>query len=691
MLHDPAPTNQLLHFVVRRWHILLLAALAAGGGAFVYAGRYGAQTWTCSTTLLYNRSSLGAPQYQQPEVQSILGLFRSRTVLEQLAHEFQLPPFVKPLADSITAEVLVGSNSVLLTMKGSDPQRVQAMLDRLVQIVTAQAGKFRRDAAARLLIDDQKQLDEAKQYAAQIAAELQLFNRQNRIVTSVDDELEAIRDEIAGAERALETDRPAGLAAEDELLRRRGALHTQLDDEREKIARDAALTVKRSEFERAARLHAKRYISDTEFRRTESEYRTLEAQQAAALKQRQDQIAALDRELNQRLDRNGRPSAGGNDLDPREAETRARLQAFLAQRRADAERLNVLRTEAADLQRNLTAAQTEVQRIAVLVAGCEALRDTPYNDLVVLQPAAPALDPVTSNGKKLLVGGFAGLLAAFILPVVLFDIVAGLRKARLKTPPGAPVAPTVAQVPQIAAVGTTQASESQRPETIRTLALRIQQVPAARGAVVSLHDLGDDDLAVATAMETAECLHRRGEQVLVASLVADVAVDRLLRGQTNIETAASRQVVDDWFPGAALPTLNQAAREHAAAVAVMTETVPATAGLSDVLIDGELAWRDVVRRGPKFDVLPFGDAELPAEAFAARRLTLLLDEFRSRYSAVLLIGPGIERGVDLELLAARVDGMTFLADARRPVLPTAERTLSNLAAVRAPILGTVQL
>lgn len=690
MLQDPAPTNQLLHFVVRRWHILLLAALAAGGGAFVYAGRYGAQTWTCSTTLLYNRSSLGAPQYQQPEVQSILGLFKSRGALEQLAREFQLPPFVKPLADSITAEALLGTNSVLLTMKGSDPERVQAMLGRLVQIVAAQAGRFRREAAVRLLVDEQQQLDDAKQKAAQIAAELQLFNHRNRIVTSVDDELETLRNEIAGAERALETDRPAGLAAEDELLRRRGSLQTQLEDEREKIARDAALAVKRIEFERSARLHAKRYISDTEFRRTESEFRTLEAQQAAALKQRQDQIAELDRKLNQRLDRNERPDAGGADLDPREAETRARLQAFLAQRRTEADRLNVLRTEAADLQRNLTSAQAEVQRHAAIVAGCEALRDAPYNDLIVLQPAAPALDPVTSNGKKLLVGGFVGLLAALVLPVVLFDVVAGLRKGRTKTS-SEPIAPSLAAVPQIAAAGTTQTAESQRSETIRTLALRVQQVPAARGAVVSLHDLGDDELAAAAAIETAACLHRRGERVLVASLVDDAAVDRLLRSQTAVEPAAARQVVDDWFPGAALPTLNQAAREHAAAVAVMTETVPATAGLSDVLIDGELAWRDVVRRGPKFDVLPFGDGELPAEAFAARRLTLLLDEFRGRYSAVLLVGPGIERGVDLELLAARVDGLVFLADARRPVLPAAERTLSNLAAVRAPILGTVQL
>ena len=114
-------------------------------------------------------------------------------------------------------------------------------------------------------------------------------------------------------------------------------------------------------------------------------------------------------------------------------------------------------------------------------------------------------------------------------------------------------------------------------------------------------------------------------------------------------------------------------------------------GLAELLADETLPVGEVIRRGATFDVLTLGASRLPDEAFASRRLTSLLDELRGRYGVVLLSGPGLNRGVDLERLAARVDALAFVAESGRSPSAAAERTLANLVALRAPMLGVVQL
>ena len=67
-------SNQVLTFLRRRWRSLAASAGLAALVAFVVAEKFAVQTYTCTGTMLYNRSGVGSPQYQQPELQSIVSL-----------------------------------------------------------------------------------------------------------------------------------------------------------------------------------------------------------------------------------------------------------------------------------------------------------------------------------------------------------------------------------------------------------------------------------------------------------------------------------------------------------------------------------------------------------------------------------------------------------------------------------------
>lgn len=681
--------NPLIDFARRRWKPCLAAAIAATLAAGFYASGAAQQTWTASGTMLYNRTMLGAPHYQQPEVQSIVGLFRSRSVLESLARDLKLPVNLKALAESVTAEVVMGSSTIQLSLRAADPKLAQAELDRLMHLVIDQAATLRRTAVTQILAGLEKHQADARREADRAYDELNRFNSANRIVTSVDDDLDRLHDDIAAVERAAETDRPETLDPEAVLQRSRGAWQERLNHERDAIARESQLALKKNEYDRAARLHEKRYISDAEFRRIETEYQMLVAQNDEAMQAWNRRIGELDRTLAARLD----PTTDAATTSPKANEAAvsalvARLQTFLQQRRGEVERLAGLRSEAARLQQAVTAAQDEVRRTAALVASYVELRDAPYYDLSIVQPAAPALDPVTSNKKKLFVGAMLGALCLLMLPLFAWDF---WSQSRAKTAGNATrSADAILPVLATADAGGDD-RDAARKEAVRTLALRLQQIPSSRGVVAALNSLDETQLPIEAAIQTAECLHRRGERVLVVEATGDVGATRRLCEHANLPAAEPVDVVEEWiaptfYSGAAAATI---ARPQSAAVRPATTT--ATAGLTELLTDANLAPADVVRRGEAFDVLTVGEAALPDEAFAARRLTSLLDECRRNYGVVLLVGPGVARGVDLELLAARVEALAFVGEAGRSPTAAAERTLANLTALRAPLLGVVYL
>ena len=54
-------SNQVLTFLRRRWRSLAASAGLAALVAFVVAEKFAVQTYTCTGTMLYNRSGVGSP------------------------------------------------------------------------------------------------------------------------------------------------------------------------------------------------------------------------------------------------------------------------------------------------------------------------------------------------------------------------------------------------------------------------------------------------------------------------------------------------------------------------------------------------------------------------------------------------------------------------------------------------------
>ena len=671
--------NPLQLFFRKRWWLLVVAAGIALVLAAGVAQKFAAQSYTTIATLLYNRSSLGAPHYQQPDVQSILALAKSQPVLAETAKKLNPPPPLKAIADSVQVEIVSSSTTLQLTLRGADPKRNETMLNSLIEAIVDQAGTLRRRTVEQIARSQAEHTDVAKAEADEAAAALAKFNADHGIIISVDDDLERIHDDIATIETSLETERPAELNPEDALQRKKALLQEQLSRDRDELARNAQLDLKKNEYDRAARLHAKQYISDAEFRRIEAEYRVLQAQSSEALRLRKERIDELDKALSAQHQKQTDTDAASG---PQVAATTTvpvappRIRAYLEQRRAEAERLNGLRKQAAELQRQVAAGNAEVQRSAASAAGYQELAAAPYLDLIVVQPAAPALDPVSSNKKKLFSATLACVFVGLTAPILIFDLLGGRRRKRSRSAVLATVPPIVAST----------GGEANPAELVRTTALRIQQTATDASNVILLARVDGDSPPLGFAIDLAECLGRRNEKVLLIETAVDASArDRLLSGLAE-RSGGGDTVFLEWMRRSAPPSVE---RSPALRAGTTTSNVSQTAGLAELLNSETLSPAEVVRRGALFDCLLAGDCALPLEAFAGRRMSELLIECRERYSTILLLSPTIDRSVDLELLAARVNSVLFVSGVDGVVSKVAEQTIENLIMLHAPMLGVV--
>lgn len=679
--------NQLQVFLRRRWWLIAAVAGLALAVAALIAQAMAAQSYTTIATLLYNRSSLGAPQYQQPDVQSIQALAKSQPVLAAVAKQMNPPPPLKALADSVQVDIVAGSTTLQLTLRGGDPKQNETTLNRLVAALIEQAGLLRRRTVEQIYSSQREQAAVLKAEADAAAAALAKFNAEHGITISVDDDLERIHDDIATIETALETERPAEFNPEEVLQRQKALLQEQLSRDRDELSRSAQLELKKNEFDRAKRLHDKQYISDAEFRRIEAEFQVLQAQDSEALRVRKARIAELEKALAEQMKSapGAEPSAAGAGSTSAGGAAIAavppvapRTRAYLEQRRSEAERLNGLRKEAAELQRAVTTGYAEAQRSTIAAVGYQELASAPYLDLIVVQPAAPSLDPVSSNKKKLFSATFVCVFIALIAPVMIFDFARARTKKRSRST-------VLATVPSIAPVSQDKPDHA---ELVRTTALRIQQTATDASNVVMLARVDREQPPLAFALDLAECLGRRNEKVLLIETTIDPeARPRLLNGLAERKTGGDA-VFFEWMRRSA-PAPTSLERSPAVRAGTPTTAASPTAGLTDLLADEDKSPAEVVRRGALFDCLLAGDGSMPLEAFAGRRMSELLMECRERYSTILLLSPAIDHSVDLELLAARVNSVLLVSGNDGVISKVAERSIENLISLHAPMLGVV--
>jgi len=200
--------------------------------------------------------------------------------------------------------------------------------------------------------------------------------------------------------------------------------------------------------------------------------------------------------------------------------------------------------------------------------------------------------------------------------------------------------------------GNAKLAVTESQNAIRLMALRIQQsLIQPTGRVVLFSGLDHEDSPIALIRDLAECLSRREEKVLI-----------MQTRPCELEQAVA--------PG------NDGERRGRPGVAELV------AGEFD---DAEKLVAETGIYG--IDFLPGGCAPSSSEAMASSRLTALIDQLRERYTIILMSGPSTLNPADLQMLAARADGIVFTVNKQSLRDIYGSEVLSDLVELGAPVLG----
>ena len=213
-------------------------------------------------------------------------------------------------------------------------------------------------------------------------------------------------------------------------------------------------------------------------------------------------------------------------------------------------------------------------------------------------------------------------------------------------------------------------------DSLRLLALRIQQSLRRPGAVIVFSPLEHHESPISLICKLAVCFAEREELVLVVDA-----------GGTLEE---SRSVLASLFYGTPHRTAEGRPLDPTL-VDGSSETQMATFGISDYLCNEDLEIGDLVlhTKYTRVDCIHGGVCPLPREGLASRRITDLLELSRGRYSMILVAGPSTQNQTDVQLLAARADGMLFTVSPSTPISNRGHEVIQDLIDLDAPVMGLI--
>jgi Mrp family chromosome partitioning ATPase len=214
-------------------------------------------------------------------------------------------------------------------------------------------------------------------------------------------------------------------------------------------------------------------------------------------------------------------------------------------------------------------------------------------------------------------------------------------------------------------------------DSLRLLALRIQQSLRRPGAVIVFSPLEHDESPISLICKLAVCFAEREELVLVVDA-----------GGTLAE---SRSILSSLFRGTPHRTPEGKPLDPTLVDGSAAEAQMATFGISDFLCNEDLEIGDLVlhTKYTRVDCIHGGVCPPPREGLASRRITDLLELSRGRYSMILVAGPSTKNQTDVQLLAARADGMLFTVSPSTPISNRGHEVIQDLIDLDAPVMGLI--
>ncbi len=659
------------------WWLLGLGGGAVLGAAVALSGPLSTPSYTARASLLY--TALPVPEehrdlYTSPKLKTLEALLRSDANIDRLREEFALEEVPRKLFKVlISTDNPAGTSLLHIGFDWADKGEGIALLDSLLTVYLEQLAAIRRQRLGGLRDDLEASLAALEGATLTTRESLRVFTRAHQISSLRDDETRVAQDLydatalFAKAERneanlesqighldayieELKEREKQALDAAEELdaaretladnRRRQTRLRELITETRRIMEVQAALENQRLELERRRELFERGDIPETEVDAIEATIRELEASIATT-----EEIDAWKAEL-ARLDELVVPSQTqqtiGSPIIHQALFRRLELElgiigaqkevADLGQRvrnlGARREQIYALRSRHDSLRVRLDDLEQQRSGLRGRVDFLRQLLDLEVTELALLSPATPDAYPSSSNRKILLVaiaGG--GFLPLFALVVLLQFWRRGL------TTPAQLLGEL--EIPQLARLG----PPGPEDEDARVLALRVRQAVPQPGAVLLLLGVGRATPLAGPAQRFASSLARRGERVVLADL-------RFGGADLGADTPDS--------VGACLLD-----------------------GQAPALAPGPL---------PGLRLLPAGPA-VPRDLLASPRMRALLEQLRAEASLVVLLGPGLDRQVDCELLAALAGGVVFGYGEEEKLAPGARPTLEALRRVKTPVAG----
>jgi hypothetical protein len=284
------------------------------------------------------------------------------------------------------------------------------------------------------------------------------------------------------------------------------------------------------------------------------------------------------------------------------------------------------------------------------------LRECELTEYVVTSPAAVnAVDDVSSNRKNLFVCSFLGLGLLLTTPLIAMEVM------RLRPSPITVISRRwnlpVLGSHSPGSSGGSGPGGSVGSQDLRLMALRIQQsLSRASGRVVMFSGLDHSESPLGLIRSLSYCLAQREESVLMIQIPPTLEAAEGWRSGNEGSFKAGR-------PGVA---------EFLASGSGDATAFVISAGVAGI------------------DFLPGGCSAVASEAMASSRLTGLIEQLRAKYSMIILCGPSTLYPADLQMLAARADGIVFTVNPDSVNSVYGNEVIGDLLELGAPILGLAE-
>ncbi len=709
-----ADDSLFLNVLRRRWLLLTVCTLTSVGAAVYAATHYTMPSAETQGELRYVALPPALQQvYQAPNTLELAEMLGSNENLATLAQRSDLqidPKSLTPLLD-IKASHL--SNIISVKLKWSDAQQAIEMVNELMDIAVQTTSESRRETLGRYRKDTEIALATANQRVqefrdraitlrqerdAQLREEGSAGTEVQRL-TSVISRIEDLLDQAILTKAKLSQQL---MSVRSEVESIKGQIRQELLRSRQQQVELRLRALSRTSPQAGRLLKLQQRLAQFEEENRALDYVAWEAKLSvlgrevlggidpATLRA----IETIEQNLNykqrslERLELDLLPMDNEiSMLEKRRASQERRLSEALS-----SEMEGLPNLEEAELR--LDEAQNARRSLQEQLDNIKRLEDTEFSEMTVLTPASWRTTEANEGRHKVFVFTLAGCLALLTLPVFALEhfFPSGDPAERAAKSLGLPLIGRGTFVAQ-------QLRHDKVPihpvnsESLRLLALRIQQSVHGPGSLVLFSGLNHAKSSIPTISYLAECLARREERVLIIDACDRPGDSRQQsRHEDLVKTVLAPSASTGVAPASPECEVNRPLGSATDLVPQPDpEPSPGLVGLSDFLHRRDLSPDEMICRTsiPGVDMIPSGSTTFPCEGLAAGCLTDLLDECRRRYTIILVAGPSTQQPSDLQMLSARADAILFTLPKNGRPNAQGDAIVQELMGLGAPVIGIV--